>query len=813
MPPRVQPVVPIPIHNNTDSVFYVHPSEGPNTVLTTPLLNGSNYLAWSRSMRRALGAKNKIAFVDGSIPIPDLLDLNRSAWERCNNLVHSWIINSVSESIAQTLVFHENAIDAWEDLHERFAKADRIHIISLRYALNNLKQGNRSVLDYYTDMRALWEELNSHRPMPHCTCVHQCRCEAMRAARLYRLEDQIIQFLTGLNDKFSVVRTQVLLMDPLPSINKVYSLVTQEESNHAFLNPVIDPVTDDSNVLVNASDSKRPHNRGKFPANSGRGKNDTRHCTFCDKSGYTVDWCYKKHGNPNIRANSGVNAANSDTIGSSAANGNAEMVTSGSSSTISQDKYDQLVSLLHEANLIPSASPLASSSSNHIHSIPSPESGCISHLSSLSHISSIVSCSMQTDSSHWIADSGANDHICSSVHWFNSFYKIKPISVNLPNGNSVIVKYAGNVQFTPHLYLKHDMKSKRMIGLGDQVDGLYRLMVNGVHPTSPALPISSSISSLHSANKCTTDVACNSSCVTATFTIPAHALWHFRLGHLSHKRLSHMKSLVTTPLLNNNSPYHLLHDSIPDASQFKVFGSLCFASTLTSQRSKLDVRARKSVFLGYKSGYKGFVLYDLHTREIFVSRHVHFHEHILPYLNQPSSLSTNWDYIPSIPDPVSPSTCPNPIDPTLSDSSPLITSPSNPPLDTNLQSTPPRCSTRPKHTPPYLKDYVYNAIDHPAMSSSSTTPYPMSSFLSYHHLSLPHCHFALSLTTHVEPKSYAEAVKFECWRQAMQVELQALENTGTWYLVDLPSNAKPIGCRWVYKIKHHANGTVERYKA
>ncbi|MCI33485.1 hypothetical protein A2U01_0054702, partial [Trifolium medium] len=136
MPPRIAPIpAPIP-PNNTDSFLYVHPSEGPNSVTVTPHLTSNNYLAWSRSMRRALGAKNKLAFLDRSFPIPDALDLNRSAWERCNHLVHSWIINSVSESIARTLVFHENTIDAWEDLQERFAKADRIHIVSLRSALH-----------------------------------------------------------------------------------------------------------------------------------------------------------------------------------------------------------------------------------------------------------------------------------------------------------------------------------------------------------------------------------------------------------------------------------------------------------------------------------------------------------------------------------------------------------------------------------------------------------------------------------------------------------------------------------------------------
>jgi hypothetical protein len=61
-----------------------------------------------------------------------------------------------------------------------------------------------------------------------------------------------MQFLTGLNDQFSVVRTQVLLLDPLPSLNKVYSLVVQEESNHASLTSL--SVSEDSSVQINASD-------------------------------------------------------------------------------------------------------------------------------------------------------------------------------------------------------------------------------------------------------------------------------------------------------------------------------------------------------------------------------------------------------------------------------------------------------------------------------------------------------------------------------------------------------------------------------
>ena len=43
--------------------------------------------------------------------------------------------------------------------------------------------------------------------------------------------------------------------------------------------------------------------------------------------------------------------------------------------------------------------------------------------------------------------------------------------------------------------------------------------------------------------------------------------------------------------------------------------------------------------------------------------------------------------------------------------------------------------------------------------------------------------------------------------------IQALEATKTWVLTPLPLGKKPIGCKWVYRIKLRANGSVNRYKA
>ncbi|MCI31816.1 retrovirus-related Pol polyprotein from transposon TNT 1-94, partial [Trifolium medium] len=98
MPPRAAPVLPLDPSMDSSSPYHVHSSDGPSTVKVTPLLNGANYHSWSRSMRRALGAKCKYEFIDGSITVPhDPFDPSFRAWTRCNMLVLSWIVNSVSD--------------------------------------------------------------------------------------------------------------------------------------------------------------------------------------------------------------------------------------------------------------------------------------------------------------------------------------------------------------------------------------------------------------------------------------------------------------------------------------------------------------------------------------------------------------------------------------------------------------------------------------------------------------------------------------------------------------------------------------------
>ena len=99
---------------------------------------------------------------------------------------------------------------------------------------------------------------------------------------------------------------------------------------------------------------------------------------------------------------------------------------------------------------------------------------------------------------------------------------------------------------------------------------------------------------------------------------------------------------------------------------------------------------------------------------------------------------------------------------------------------------------------------------------ASSGPYDIGHCLIYAHLVPSYQSYVLAVSSNPqESQSFFQAVKDPLWREAMDKEIQALEQNHTWELTSLPPGKTPIGCKWVYRInlKSDGIGPVERYKA
>ena len=67
-----------------------------------------------------------------------------------------------------------------------------------------------------------------------------------------------------------------------------------------------------------------------------------------------------------------------------------------------------------------------------------------------------------------------------------------------------------------------------------------------------------------------------------------------------------------------------------------------------------------------------------------------------------------------------------------------------------------------------------------------------------------------------DPVSFSQAIESNDsskWIDVMNEELKSMDQNKVWDLVELPSNCKKVGCKWVFKTKRDSKGNIERYKA
>ncbi|KAF5481763.1 hypothetical protein F2P56_002391 [Juglans regia] len=232
--------------NDVTNPYRLDHRDNPSVSLVPELLTVDNYTTWSRAMQRALRAKNKLGFINGEISKPTSTnDPLLEVWERCNDLVTSWLQNSISPSIKSSIALVDKAFVVWTELQERFTQQNGARIFQLKRALAGLQQ----------------EQDQYHR-------------------------DCVIQFLMGLNESYKNSRDQIMLLNPLPSVGKVLSLIQQQERQHLMLSSCPSP---DSMALA----TKKFHPNFKPNAKSGQLLKNRPYCTHCHQTGHFLETCFK----------------------------------------------------------------------------------------------------------------------------------------------------------------------------------------------------------------------------------------------------------------------------------------------------------------------------------------------------------------------------------------------------------------------------------------------------------------------------------------------------------------------------------------
>ncbi|XP_074271410.1 uncharacterized protein LOC141595345 [Silene latifolia] len=190
----------------------------------------------SRCLKNGLDAKNKLAFIEGKVQKPvnhrDEDSIETVAWRQCNAMLRAWLRNVIDPRLHASISFSQPIEEIWKELSDRYSSVNAPRVHQLKSELNECKQGGDSVVEYYTRLKMIWDELANYSKVKDCTCG----AAAMIAKE--REEEKVHQFLMGLDSNlYGNIRSNLLMEDPITTLTRAYALNLREE-RHASLTKV-----------------------------------------------------------------------------------------------------------------------------------------------------------------------------------------------------------------------------------------------------------------------------------------------------------------------------------------------------------------------------------------------------------------------------------------------------------------------------------------------------------------------------------------------------------------------------------------------
>ncbi|KAK9714860.1 hypothetical protein RND81_06G125700 [Saponaria officinalis] len=398
--------------------------------ITTTLTGSENYPLWKRQMELALSAKRKPGYVTGKTVKPKEDEEKIETWTVANNQVITWI------------------------LQNRYTVANGARKFKLSRESYEIAQNGRSIEEYFTQLQVVWDELENLCTLPTITKVTTEIAEYLTAVEKQAEERRLFQFLNGLDKEYGILRSNILMMDHLPSVDHTVSLVLQEEQQTSNLNGAR---TQEASALLGNGEHEKDRKSNFRPGTRGGFKQERPYQVNMRPSNY-------KRNASNVKT---------DQMDLTAAIGAATQ---------------QLESLL---KLVPNSSG------------PGKSGGDSEEELECNFVGMMTQTAKNNSRCDWILDSGASNHMTFDLEHLKNVKELNNrLKINLSDGRYVRVTHRGDVTLNGGLRLKnvlyvpefkqHLLSIQKLTqdnhyygctdgdikGLGKEISGLYYLTSN-----------------------------------------------------------------------------------------------------------------------------------------------------------------------------------------------------------------------------------------------------------------------------------------------------------------------------------------------
>lgn len=416
----------------------IHPLQMPHVKLEGP----ENYVSWAEHAETILVSRKLEGYILGTVEKPEEEGSKEGQkWRATNALVRAWLLSSMSSQIAKQVERIKDASEIWRLLKGTYSGVgNEMLACKIQKELQELSQGERTVVEYVSELKRLWSDLDYYDPV-EMECG-KCIEKHSKWTERRRVRD----FLNGLHPRFENRRAALYGSGKLPSLEQAISAIASEETRLRL------------EAAGSASQGVTQRRSAFLAAGGGRYQrtgagNGERKCFECGSPGHLVAGCPKLMGGGRGRGQDWRGRARGRLFDACGGRGRG-MLFPGRANTSVAEEVSQKLSV----EITPDELEKWRQFKNLNLGVEQPQESHASSSSSANFSGNNSHTVMCTDylaaGAQWLIDSGASRHMTGSIRELSNYIPVfKKENVKLADGSTQAIVGSGIVKCSPNMSL------------------------------------------------------------------------------------------------------------------------------------------------------------------------------------------------------------------------------------------------------------------------------------------------------------------------------------------------------------------------